>query len=229
MEELEKYVPVFQAVIGGLTTMHFNAYFIAMFKELKIPTNEDGDPCMCGIMMDFSQAQRAGLFQAFASSFPFSKIKPEVYLKGCYYHWKNSVERILKNGQLISTDQVNSFLEYTKTMYEANVPGIFDAVVKGLLKDFPSIQEWVSWWLKPEISSMIFRSKSLMRDQLLWNTTKTTNGVEAFHRNIYRLIQKDKPILTTLPQLFNYLRTEEHNIQHVLSGKNINYKKASST
>ena len=52
MPELQRFVPLFQAVIGGLSADHFSTFFTSMFAILKIRPDADGNPDMCGILMD---------------------------------------------------------------------------------------------------------------------------------------------------------------------------------
>lgn len=71
---------------------------------------------------------------------------------------------------------------------------------------------------------MIFVSQHALQETLQNHHTRTTNGVEAFHHDLYRFVQRKKPIIETLRQIFNYLANEEANIKNVDKEYKIDYK-----
>ncbi|KAI9494181.1 hypothetical protein BDB00DRAFT_871703 [Zychaea mexicana] len=81
----------------------------------------------------------------------------------------------------------------------------FDMVTGDMEQEIPRTTKWMIWWLRPGVASMIFRSKTVMHEEPLRDATRTTNGVESFHRNISRFVQQSEPIflyVTTTFQLF---------------------------
>ncbi|KAG2208376.1 hypothetical protein INT45_001999, partial [Circinella minor] len=97
-------------------------------------------------------AQRQGFLTAFREAFPTTHILPKSLLKGCYYHWKQSVQRIVSN--------------------HAVVPPGYD-----IREDFPNAKKWLDWWVHEEVAGMIFKSKGWLKDELQAHPTRTTNDI----------------------------------------------------
>jgi hypothetical protein len=55
---------------------------------------------------------------------------------------------------------------------------------------------------------MIFKSVTKMNHNLLDHPTTTTNGIESYHRNLYRVVKKNKDLLTGLKVQGLFLDTE---------------------
>ncbi|KAG2226074.1 hypothetical protein INT45_011691 [Circinella minor] len=45
--------------------------------------------------------------------------------------------------------------------------------------------------------------------------TRTTNGIEPFHRDLYRIVESKKPVIDTMYQIFVYLNSIELDFDHV--------------
>ena len=50
------------------------------------------------------------------------------------------------------------------------------------------------------------------------------NGVEARHRDLYRIVQKKKPLMQTLHQIFYYLQSSELDLEFVDAGGRVDYR-----
>lgn len=72
---------------------------------------------------------------------------------------------------------------------------------------------------------MIFPSCEGLKADLRDHTTRTTNGVESFHRDLYRIVQKKRSIVPTLYQICAYLENEERNFAIAAKGLPIDYAK----
>ena len=97
----------------------------------------------------------------------------------------------------------------TNTMYNAKSEKTFERAVQQLRDDFPNCERWLKWWTRDEVASMIFRSKDALKKELQEANTRTTNGIEAFHRDLYRIVQRKKSIMDTLRNIFCYLQSIE--------------------
>ena len=85
-------------------------------------------------------AQVSAYYTAFERAFPTATAGPDAYLKGCYFHWKNSVEKMCKLHQIIPPSATEEYLELTATMYQTMQASIFDAITKTLLERFPDAE-----------------------------------------------------------------------------------------
>ena len=159
--------------------------------------------------MDYSQAQRQGFILGFKEAFPHSNIDPVTLLRGCYYHYKQSVQRLISNHSIVPHGSDMEFLDLTNTMYNAKSEKTFERAVQQLRDDFPNCERWLKWWTRDEVASMIFRSKDALKKELQEANTRTTNGIEAFHRDLYRIVQRKKSIMDTLRNIFCYLQSIE--------------------
>ncbi|KAG2224380.1 hypothetical protein INT45_006780 [Circinella minor] len=194
-DELDKFGVVFQAVLDGLTTDHFKAYFLAFFRTFAFAIgrlDEDIDINFSGLIMDYSQAQRQGFILGFKKHFP-----------------KQSVQRLVSNHSIVPHGSDTEFLDLTSTMYNAKSEKTFERAVQQLHDNFPNCARWLKWWTRDQVASMIFRSKDALKKELQEANTRTTNGIEAFHRDLYRIVQRKKSIMVTLRNIFCYLRSIE--------------------
>ncbi|KAG2214829.1 hypothetical protein INT45_003584, partial [Circinella minor] len=143
-------------------------------------------------VMDFSQAQRQGFPAAFREAFPTTHILPESLLKGCYHHWKQSVQRIVGNHAVVPPGYDVDFIDLTDIMYNSMGSNAYDRAVQQIREDFPNAKKWLDWWVHEEVAGMIFKSKGWLKDELQAHPTRTTNGIEAFHRDLYRIVESKK-------------------------------------
>lgn len=225
-EELNKYGVIFQGVIDGLSASHFYKYFLRFFKAFDFvigTTDVNVDTNFSGLVMDFSVAQRVGFFQAFIEFFPTSKIDPATLLKGCYHHWRQSVQRVIGNYAVVPLGCQDDFDDLVNVMYNAKGNNAYQSAVAQIRAEFPKAEKWLNWWTNDAVAAMIFKSQSVLKDQLRDHPTRTSNGIEAFHRTLYRIIVKRQPVLETLKHIFCYLRDTEADLEHVDNGWKVDY------
>lgn len=217
LEEMDRYVVIFQAILGGLTAQHYARYFLALIKCYNIKFDDD----FFGLVVDFSDAQRKGFCEAYKELVRDGDA--EKYLKGCYYHFQQSVQRLASNHAIVPIGYDKQFREYATTMSTTSSKHIFDGAVAAIQESFPNAKRWIAWWTNPKIATMIFPSQSMMKEELLNHPTRTTNGVESFHRDLYRIVAKNKSLIPTIRQIFAYLQSQDANITACLKGVSINY------
>ena len=207
-EELDQYMVIFQAVLDGLSSDHFESYFKAFFKKYNLVvrhTDDEIDTNFSGLVMDFSLAQRNGFIAAFEATFPVSRISANSLLKGCYHRWCQSIQWLVSYHAIVLPEKKTDFEDLTHIMYMIKGKNGFQLAVHQLWKEFPNAERWLDWWTHDGVAAMIFQSKEILKDQLANNATRTTNGIEAFHRDLYHVVQK-KLIVDTLKQIFSYLQ-----------------------
>lgn len=200
---MQRHVVIFQAVIKSLTTERFAQYFEALFAKFAIKPES-----FLGMIMDFSMAQREGFLRAFLTSFGFSKAQAMPFLKGCYMHWRISVQRIVSNHTVVSPEKAQCFLNLTYSMQRTTVNAVFDETVQNMLREFPNSRPWLQWWLQPSVASTILNCRSLMKESLRKHDSRTSNAIESYHSSLYGLIPTKKPLATSLRLLLQVSRRE---------------------
>lgn len=155
--------------------------------------------------MDFSQAQRAGMFLAFREAFPQSAIDPSTLLRGCYHHYRQSVQRLISNHAIVPLGSAD--------FYNARSETTFGQAVRQLWEEFPNCERCLKWWTKDEVAAMIFRSKDALKKELQVSDCRTTNGIEALHRDLYHIVERKKSITFTLHNMFCYLQSIENDFE----------------
>lgn len=93
-----------------------------MFTTCKLDFVNPGK--MFGVIMDFSQAQINGFLAAYTMY--TGRNDGLSYLKGCYMHWMQSVQRISSNHNMVPPEHHKRFLRYAYIQVAHNhvQPGI---------------------------------------------------------------------------------------------------------
>ncbi|KAG2206800.1 hypothetical protein INT47_007556 [Mucor saturninus] len=201
--EMKKHVVIFQAIIKKLDPQQFAVYFKALFEKFAIKADN-----FLGMIMDFSQAQREGFYQAFNSSFPDSGILPTRLLKGSYMHWKQSVQRVVSNHSLVPAEKSNQFVSLTYKLLKTTVEEVFVETAQSIIREFPNVRRWLQWWLQPTISSMIYNCQTVLSDALRKHSSRTSNAIESYHSALYRLIPTRKALNVSLRLILQVCRTD---------------------
>ncbi|KAG2191986.1 hypothetical protein INT47_000778 [Mucor saturninus] len=201
--EMKKHIVIFQAIIKKLDADQFAIYFKALFEKFAIKSYN-----FLGMIMDFSQAQREGFYQAFKSCFPDSGILPTRLLKGCYMHWKQYVQRIISNHSLVPAENSNQFNSLTYKLLKTTVEEVFVETAQSMIREFPNVRRWFQWWLQLTISSMIFNCRTMLSDALCKRSSRTSNAIESYHSALYRLILKRKALNVSLRLILQVCRRD---------------------
>ncbi|KAG2218529.1 hypothetical protein INT45_000955 [Circinella minor] len=135
----------------------------------------------------------------FRKVFHTSNILPESLLKRCYHHWKQSVQRIVSNHAVVPPGYDVDFIDLTEIMYNSMGSDAYGRAVQQIRDDFPN-------------------AKKCLKDELQAHPTRTTNGIEPFHRDLYRIVESKKPVIDTMYQIFVYLNSIELGFDHVKNG-----------
>ena len=61
----------------------------------------------------------------------------------------------------------------------------FDDAVAALRTKFPLAKPWVDWWMRADVSCVLFPCLSKMDSEMSKKLPKTTNAQEAMHRSFY--------------------------------------------
>ncbi|KAK4520331.1 uncharacterized protein ATC70_008465 [Mucor velutinosus] len=194
IEQLQKHVVFYQAIIKSNSAQVFKQYFAALFRKFDIKLEQ-----FLGAIMDFSAAQREGLIIALREVFGVKQHNALPFLKGCYMHWMQSVRRLSNNHHVVKPDDIDLFLKLVHRFLTASNSIEFYRTGQEILSKFPNSKKWLQWWLQPSVSSMIIRCKSLMKKKLRQHKSRTSNAIEAFHSALYKLMpEKRQPVATSL-------------------------------
>ncbi|CEP08681.1 hypothetical protein [Parasitella parasitica] len=72
----------------------------------------------------------------------------------------------------------------------------FVETVLELSVNFPNCRRWLRWWLQPSVSSMIFKYSSKTKPSLAAHPMRTSNSVEAFHKESFQdIAKKDEELM----------------------------------
>ncbi|KAI7893315.1 uncharacterized protein EV154DRAFT_561541 [Mucor mucedo] len=110
-DEMKKHMVFFQAVIKHQTAEQFAFYFKALFKKYAIVSK-----FFLGILLDFSKAEQRGFQQACEENFNMDDKSSLSLIKGCYFYWMQSVQRIMKIQRIVSADKSKEFISIANTL-----------------------------------------------------------------------------------------------------------------
>lgn len=150
---------------------------------------------------DYSQAQRGGFIEGFADwqlnllGVPKERVndpshstdrinfmhRAEKLLKGCRVHFLRSVKTVAQSASLVDPSAKSRFRELADELCSAPSLKEFQSVESAIRKEFPTIKNWLDWWVRPSIASQIFQAHKIMNPELDAMLPDTTNPVESLH------------------------------------------------
>ncbi|KAG2206792.1 hypothetical protein INT45_002568, partial [Circinella minor] len=135
------------------------------------------------------------------------------------------IQRIISNHAIVPPGRDVDFIDYTDQMYNAAGEKSYNWAVQQICNDYPNTKKWLDWWTRNEIAGMIFKLKGWLKDELQNHPCRTSNGVEALHRDLYHIVEKKKPVIETLHQIFSYLRSSGLDLEFVDAGGRVDYNR----
>lgn len=208
---MKRHVVIFQAIIKHTTAEQFKIYFFALFTTFNIEEPEE----FFGMIMDFSRAQRNGFIQALRVCFGLNEAQAMPFLKGCYMHWKQSVQKVVSNYSAVPSDKSRRFLSLVHEMQTTTDEFVFIQSAQSILREFPNTRPWLRWWVQPSICSLIFNCRTVMKEELKQHESRTSNAIESYHSSLYRLIPKKKPVYTSLRLLLQVCKREDRLMKNI--------------
>lgn len=174
--EIAKHVVIFQAILKGTSVLEYQQYFLHMFTTCKLDFIHPGK--MFAVIMDLSQAQINGFLAAY--SIYTGRNDGLSYLKGCYMHWMQSVQRISSYHNMVPPKHRKRFLKYAYKLRTTTSNQEFNLQLLAMITELPPTWKWIKWWLQPSIRSMVFNTESAMRPELRECRARTSNAIEAY-------------------------------------------------
>jgi len=164
--------------------------------------------------MDFSAAERGGCIDAFIAFWSGrpddSRTTDELHnaaqkiLRGCQEHFRAGVTRVSRINGVIPPESQSVFQRCALGLLNASSSEDFRSRVSLLIRDFPLVKPWISWWDRDAIASMLFESERRMDAEIWESLPSTTNAQESIHNKYYAACGRDHGFFDGLKALFAY-------------------------
>jgi hypothetical protein len=141
----------------------------------------------------------------------------ELLMKGCEFHWVQSTVSVRKYPSMVPLAKRELWDAYTKTLRETTSSVVYEKYKRKILKDFPKTRSWLTWWTRPKIAKMIFKSQ--MAKALLESDLDTNNHAESGNRDLKRCLVLNLPIAAAAAELFKYCKNAEREYINVRTGR----------
>lgn len=144
--------------------------------------------------MDFSEAERLGFrlaFKLFWNTRQDGRSEEELeevveqLLRGCEEHFRASVTRVCRLGIVANTGRADELRARALALLKAENSDNFRSQAAALIAEFPVIESWLSWWLRPSHASMLFETERKMAPDIWDSIPSTNNAQEAMHFKFY--------------------------------------------
>ena len=192
-EVMHRWEPIFLSWVGRQTAKTYQQHFFKLFESIGNGLRDiNGNKSLwrlfqqiIGMVVDFSDAQRAGFQAAYAEFMAHTAVgikcqlsnwtddkQPDgevlfssyqenydfggSLLKGCEYHWHKSVNRIARNCNLIPDGQESEFRGLVAMLSTVSTMVEFNSTARLIYTEFPNVKHWLEWWLQGERSCLLF-------------------------------------------------------------------------
>jgi hypothetical protein len=144
-------------------------------------------------------------------------------LKGCLFHFRQSVKNVKSNGHVVDVSMATVFQQLADRMYDALTMPEFEKAVSDMRQRFPKARTWISWWTQPGHRNLIFKAcrNDAFHEELrsFYNMPTTNNVVESNNRSTNRFLSyKDMPIVIAAHDVFKYCKHELRQLHGIRSG-----------
>ncbi|KAJ7654255.1 hypothetical protein B0H17DRAFT_387032 [Mycena rosella] len=190
-----EWTPVLYSWINGLDTSHHRPHFRHIFQSIIKHAGDRFTRKLLLCVMDFSGAQRGAHAEEYADAIisitpgfaGLSKeaqaaerrnlvIEAEEAEVGCEVHFWRSADHVKKTHSLVPPELANTFEKSLRELLSPKTTSErFDSVILTLKATFPAIKNWVGWWERRSIASMIFPAKSAVDPALAAKVPSTSN------------------------------------------------------
>ncbi|KAE8233887.1 hypothetical protein CF326_g1074, partial [Tilletia indica] len=201
---LGRWVPILWSIFQNQREIDFAAHFDYLWQTIDDASlSDDAAQALMAGVVDFSQAQLNGFKKSFrtwalrrkrltdlsavalAAECKVLDEMAQKLLKGCGFHFLQSAERVKKNGSFVQTELRSRFEELLKSLRAAKTVASFDKIMQNLEKEFPKCIEWLHWWVRCDISSLVFPAHRVMEQQQWDQMPTTTSPLESLHALYY--------------------------------------------
>ncbi|KAE8267185.1 hypothetical protein A4X09_0g5167 [Tilletia walkeri] len=202
---LGRWVPILWTVLRQQREPDFADHFFHLFRSLQEQGfgREEVERLMSGTV-DFSQAQRAGFVSAYVrwrsalgamqglTSEAARAAEKEEYalsgatlLKGCLFHFRQSVQRVQGNGNFVPKNKQDVFEKLIRGMLNAKSKDPITDYAAQLFDEFPGCYDWLTWWLSCDTAAMLFPGLTKMPLSRWKNLASSISALENLHSIYY--------------------------------------------
>ncbi|KAE8218689.1 hypothetical protein CF319_g7482 [Tilletia indica] len=214
---LGRWVPILWTVLRRQREMDFEAHFGYLWHAIdEAGLSETEAYELMASVVDYSQAQMNGFKashrawaarkrnlgtlseSALQAEYKDLDAKAQKLLKGCAFHFIQSSERLRKNGSFVPVDEQEPFRSIVKALRTCRTENSFYSNLKRFNDQFPKCAEWVQWWIRCDIQSLVFPALKVM-DQERWDSLPTTtSALESQHALYYLTFERKMDIINGL-------------------------------
>ena len=237
-EIVGRTIPLLYSLLLGKTEQHYCQHFRHLFKSLSMklqPENDKSGPSLLWscMVMDFSVAQ----LNAFYSEFKLAIIasNPEIpdvassdlansYIRGCQIHYFRSLVRVSKIGAVVPKDKSAEFIQLATELVNCEQDR-FNVIIDEMVSTYPNTSKWLHWYLAPSRANLIFKCYSGLGEKW-FSADKNTNAQEGTGKDVkFSAVASKLSLFEVIDHLWHYTNHLEQEINHVLSGQPIRYKR----
>lgn len=212
---LGRWVPVLWSVLLQQKEADFADHFFHLFSLLQQNgvASSDIERLMSGTV-DFSRAQRNGFIAAYtrwrSDNAAFNSLSEQAQaaerklyathaatlLKGCLFHFRQSVTRVKRNGNFVAADKQTTFEHHIDGLLTATrVHELTDHAAQ-LLSLFPDCHDWLVWWLACDVAAMLFPALKLMTPAKWDSLPSSISALESLHSFYYLCLTTNMDLLS---------------------------------
>ncbi|KAF8069336.1 hypothetical protein FPV67DRAFT_1415419, partial [Lyophyllum atratum] len=119
----------------------------------------------------------------------------EALIRGCQEHFRAGVTRVSRISGAVPPNMTEYFVARAMALLDAPDTGEFLSRCALIIRDYPKLESWLSWWMRPGNASRLFESERAMDIDVWDSLPSTTNAEEAMHWKLYSGCGKDHNFL----------------------------------
>ncbi|KAJ7216099.1 hypothetical protein GGX14DRAFT_607331 [Mycena pura] len=222
-----EWTPVLYTWINGLDTAHHRPHFAHIFQSIIKHAGARFTRELLLFVMDFSGAQRGAHAEEYADAIisitpgfaSLSKqaqaverrqlvLEAEKAEVGCEVHFWRSADHVKKTHSLVPPEQAGAFERILRELLSPRTTSeCFDTVIQTFKTTFPPLKNWIGWWERRSIASMIFPAKSSTDPTVASKVPSTSNPIEHQHSLLHHAVGRDHELLPGIEKI--WLHVEE--------------------
>lgn len=114
----------------------------------------------------------------------------ETLLRGCVQHFRAGVTRVMRISAVVPPQRADAFQKRVLALLTAD-PTEFERRAEVVIRDFPLVKSWLSWWMRPSHAAMLFTSERRMEPAIWDSLPDSTNAEESMHWKLYSAVGRD--------------------------------------